>query len=217
MSIKETSISSDSRAASKHRTYITILETYVAILGTILGLVFTWSQLRISQNEDDRSRRAEPLSYTLEAVNTHYQYDIQQEGVAMSIPAPSLRLHVTHGSLSSITAISFDGSAFHELSDLPILDRWEGCTVDVTMPAESLIVNGNLVYDYFFLFLQPTEGENQLDLICNTISLDTQEVQTSIFHPIALAQLSYLADSPQKELLLVYNALLNDFKGLGLL
>lgn len=46
MSIKETPISSDSRAASKHRTYITILETYVAILGTILGLVFTWSQLR---------------------------------------------------------------------------------------------------------------------------------------------------------------------------
>ena len=53
MSIKETPISSDSRAASKHRTYITILETYVAILGTILGLVFTWSQLRLSQNEDD--------------------------------------------------------------------------------------------------------------------------------------------------------------------
>lgn len=88
MSIKETPISSDSRAASKHRTYITILETYVAILGTILGLVFTWSQLRLSQNEDDRSRRAEPLSYTLEAVNTHYQYDIQQDGVAMSIPHP---------------------------------------------------------------------------------------------------------------------------------
>lgn len=68
-----------------------------------------------------------------------------------------------------------------------------------------------------FSFPPTYRGENQLDLICNTISLDTQEVQTSIFHPIALTQLSYLADSPQKELLLVYNALLNDFKGLGLL
>ena len=108
MSIKETPTLSDSKAASKHSTYITIFHTYVAILGTILGLVFTWSQLRISQNEEDRSRRAEPLSYTLEAVNTHYRYDIQQEGVTMSIPAPSLRLRVTHGSLSSITAISFE-------------------------------------------------------------------------------------------------------------
>ncbi len=204
-------------SASRHMTYTTILGTYVTILGTILGLLFTWTQLRIAHNQEDRARRSEPLSYSLASKNTHYQYDIQQDGTAVSLPAPSLQLQVSHGSLHSITAISFDGTGFYELSSLPMQDSWNGCTVDITMPAQSVVIDGNLIYDYFFLFLEPTEGPCQLDLICNIISLDTQTVESIIYHPISLVQLEYLSEGPQQKILSVYAALMERFKDLDLL
>lgn len=190
---------------------------YVTVLGTILGIMFTWSQLRIAHSAEDRARRAEPLSYTLEAVNTHYQYDIQSNNISASLPAPSFRLQVTHGSLHSITAISFDGDEFHELSSLPMQDRWRHCTADITMPSQSVIVDGNTVYDYFFLFLEPTEGQCRLDLIYTIIDLDTQQVQSSVLHPISLAQLDFLDEGPKKEMLSVYNVLQEKITQLALL
>lgn len=195
------------RDISKHAAYASMLGTYVTVLGTILGIVFTWSQLRIAHSEEERARRAEPLAYTLEAVNTHYQYEVQSGNITASFPAPSFRLRVTHGSLHSITAISFDGSDFHELSTLPIQDRWNGCSVDITMPSQSIIVNGDTVYDYFFLFLEPAEGPHQLDLVCSIIDLNTQQVRNRILHPISLAQLDFLSEGPEKQMLSVYDIL----------
>lgn len=202
---------------SKRVAYTTILGTYVTVLGTILGIMFTWSQLRIAHSAEDRARRAEPLSYTLEAVNTHYQYDIQSNSIAASLPAPSFRLQVTHGNLHSITAISFDGNKFHQLSSLPIQDRWNHCSVDITMPAQAIIVDGNTVYDYFFLFLEPTEGPCRLDLVYTTIDLDTQQVHSSILYPVSLVQLDFLAAGPQREMLSVYNTLQKNLTQLALL
>ena len=95
----------DETTASRHMSYLTILGTYMTIFGTVLGLVLSWGQLRLAHIESERARRAEPLSYSLEAVDTHYQYEIQKDGASMSIPAPSTRLQVSHGSLHSITAI----------------------------------------------------------------------------------------------------------------
>ena len=69
-------------------SYLTILGTYMTIFGTVLGLVLSWGQLRLAHIESERARRAEPLSYSLEAVDTHYQYEIQKDGASMSIPAP---------------------------------------------------------------------------------------------------------------------------------
>lgn len=83
------------RDISRRVARTTILGTYVTVLGTILGIMFTWSQLRIANSAEDRAQRAEPLSYTLEAVNTHYQYDIQADDITASFPAPSFRLQVT--------------------------------------------------------------------------------------------------------------------------
>lgn len=94
----------DETTASRHMSYLTILGTYMTIFGTVLGLVLSWGQLRLAHIESERARRAEPLSYSLEAVDTHYQYEIQKDGASMSIPAPSTRLQVSHGSLHSITA-----------------------------------------------------------------------------------------------------------------
>ena len=78
----------DETTASRHMSYLTILGTYMTIFGTVLGLVLSWGQLRLAHIESERARRAEPLSYSLEAVDTHYQYEIQKDGASMSIPAP---------------------------------------------------------------------------------------------------------------------------------
>ena len=40
----------------------------MTIFGTVLGLVLSWGQLRLAHIESERARRAEPLSYSLEAV-----------------------------------------------------------------------------------------------------------------------------------------------------
>lgn len=184
---------------------------------TVLGLVLSWGQLRLAHIESERARRAEPLSYSLEAVDTHYQYEIQKDGAPMSIPAPSTRLQVSHGSLHSITAICFDGTTMHELAQLPIQDSWDGCVVDVTMPPKAVIPEEGLIHDYFFLFLEPTEGEGRLDLICNTISLETQEVQSRVYHPISLIQLDYLPEGPVREMLSAYAVLQERLGDLGLI
>ena len=62
----------DETTASRHMSYLTILGTYMTIFGTVLGLVLSWGQLRLAHIESERARRAEPLSYSLEAVDTHY-------------------------------------------------------------------------------------------------------------------------------------------------
>ena len=215
MRINHTETSTSPR--SRHTTYITVLSTYITIVGTVVGLLFTWSQLRIAQNEEVRARRSEPLAYTLEAVDTHYQYSIQTGSTVAEISAPSLRLRLTHGSLHAITAICFDGTAFHQIAPLPFQDDWEDCTVDITMPPQAVIADAAFIYDYFFLFLEPVEGQNQLDLICNTICLDTQEVQSSVYHPVSLVQLDFLSDGPQREMLSVYATLYQKLSDLGML
>ena len=83
----------DETTASRHMSYLTILGTYMTIFGTVLGLVLSWGQLRLAHIESERARRAEPLSYSLEAVDTHYQYEIQKDGAsrsAMAASTPSL-------------------------------------------------------------------------------------------------------------------------------
>ena len=193
------------------------VEIYVTILGTVLGLLLTWSQLRIARSEEMRAQRTEPLSYTLQTEDTHYVYEITLEGRSRTVPAPSLRLQVTHGSLHSITAISFDGTIFHQMERLPIQDSWRSCLVDITMPPQAVLTEGELVCDYFFLYLEPTAGQGQLDLICNTISLSDGTVASQVLHRIDLAELEYLPQGAQREMLEVYSLLFDELKALGLL
>ena len=197
--------------------HLTKLEVCVTVFGTVLGLLLTWSQLRIARSGEERAQREEPLAYTLEAAQSRYEYEIQREGESIRIPAPSLRLKVTHGSLDTVTAITFDGTRVYELAVLPVRESWQGCVVDIAVPPEALIVDGETVYDYFFLFLEPTQGENQLDLICSTVDLEEQTVRCSTFHRVALVQLSYGADGPQGQMLQVYDDLRRELERLGLL
>lgn len=205
----------DGRGAS-HKSCLAVWGAYVTILGTVMSLVFTWCQLRIAREGEERARRTEPLAYTLEAIDTHYEYEIRQGERAVSVPAPSLRLRVTHGSLHAITVISFDGTAFYELSELPVRDGWENCTVDITVPPHTAAAEGDLVYDYFFLYLEPSEGPCRLDLICSTVSMDTREVESGVFHPAALAQTEFLPDGIRREMFLAYRVLYKSMQELEL-
>lgn len=201
---------------SGHMSFANILGTYAALAGTLFGLFFTRSQLRIAESEEARARRAEPLAYTLEAVDTHYQYEIQWDGGAASIPAPAYRLRVSHGSLRSVTAISFDGREFHELRTLPMEDEWEGGPLDIAMPAQYVVEDG-VAYDYFFLFLEPVEGPSQLDLVCTEISLDTWETGSSVQRCIDLARRDFLPPGAQRDMLETYSVLRDTLKSLELL
>lgn len=152
------------------------------------------------------------------ALSRHISYSkVLGTYVTISIPAPAFRLQVSHGSLHRVTAISFDGSKFHELSTLPMKDGWDGCALDIAMPAQSVIVEGKRVYDYFFLFLEPAQGPCQLDLVCTEISLDTRETRSRVLGCIDLAQLEYLPAGAQREMLGVYSTLRDTLKSLELL
>ena len=107
--------------------------------------MLSWGQLRLAHIESERARRAEPLSYSLEAVDTHYQYEIQKDGASMSIPAPSTRLQVSHGSLHSITAICFDGTTMHELAQLPIQTVGMGALWMSLLPPKAVIPEAGLI------------------------------------------------------------------------
>ncbi len=202
--------------SSRHRSCLAVWGAYVTILGTVISLIFAWCQLRVAREGEERARRTEPLAYTLEAIETHYEYEIRQREQVVTIPAPSLRLQVTHGSLHAVTVISFDGSAFYEISELPFQDSWKDCVVDITVPPHAAAEEGGVVYDYFFLYLEPSEGRRQLDLICTTIALDTREIQSCVFHPVALAQTGFLPDGPRGEMLSAYDALYERLRELDL-
>lgn len=205
------------KSQSRGARVLSRLELYITIVGTILGLLFTWSQLRIAHSEEERARRMEPLSYILQAVDTHYVYELAMDGEQRSIAAPSLRLQVTHGSLHTVTAISCDGTRFYQMSTLPIQDSWKGCVVDITLPSQAIAREGDTIYDYFFLFLQPAEGEAQLDLIYNAISVEKQEVTSHILHRIDLVRLEAQPQGAEREMMEVYAKLSDQLAGLGLL
>ena len=85
------------------------------------------------------------------------------------------------------------------------------------MPPQAVLTEGELVYDYFFLYLEPAAGQGQLDLICNIISLSDGTVDSQVLRRIDLAELEYLPQGAQREMLEVYSLLFDRLKALGLL
>lgn len=193
------------------------LEIYVTIVGTILGMLFTWSQLRIAQSEEERAQRTEPLTYTLQTVNTHYEYEIEQDGEKQTLPAPSLRLKVIHGSLHAVTAISYDGTTVYDMETPSIQDNWSGMMVDITLPPRVITQEKGILYDYFFLYLEPVEGAARLDLIYNAVSPETKETNGYVVHQIDMLRLKGGAQGAQREMLEVYAQLTEQLEELGCL
>ena len=192
-------------------------KSIVDIFCAVFGILLTLSQISIAMTSYKLSARAEALSFQLQAVEGNYQYEIIEDGNSSTIPAPSLRLSVEHGALRAITVIQTDGVMCPSVSTLPMQSRWDGCIVDTTFPPDTVIVEGDLIYDYAFLFLEPAEGDSELLLVYCIVSRSTQEVQTCFQRPVSLLRMNSQTDDAMRQMLSVYRSLLAQMADLDLL
>lgn len=180
----------------------------VSIAALLISSIFSIAQLKQAVIAEQRESREQPLTYTLEQISTHYTYQIQYEGTAFACPAPSLRLKVETGALRSITVILFDGTHYQEIAELPAKRDWDGCYVELTTPApQKPLVENNSLYEYFFLYLEPMSGRPVIDMVCNSINMDSQDVASKIFHRTSLLKADTLEASAERTMLLAYRAL----------
>ena len=191
--------------------------TYLTILFTVIGLLFSWSQLRLAQTQTELALRGEPLGYELSFTPSGYNYAISREGETLSVPAASLRLQVTHGNLHAATVISCDGSSFCELYRLQNPVEWRSSLVEIDLEPKAVLADTEEIYDYFFLYLEPVSGAPRLDLVYTVIGLDEAQSQPTILYPVSLLQLDYLPEGPRREMLSTYQALWSRMQELGLL
>ena len=192
-------------------------KSIVDIFCAVFGILLTLSQISIAMTSYKLSARAEALSFQLQAVEGNYQYEIIEDGNSSTIPAPSLRLSVEHGALQAVTVIQTDGVMCPSVSTLPMQSRWDGCIVDITFPPDTVIVEGDLIYDYAFLFLEPAEGDSELLLVYCIVSRSTQEVQTCFQRPVSLLRMNSQTDDAMRQMLSVYRSLLTQMADLDLL
>lgn len=139
------------------------------------------------------------MTYVLEQVDSEYAYQITYGGKQFECPAPSSRLSVQSGALRAITALSYDGSNYEEISILLVRRDWDKCEyeIDVPPPAAPLVAEG-LVYNYYFLYIEPVSGAPTLDLVCNEINLESGGVTAKIYKQIHLLKLKTLDASPEQ-------------------
>ena len=189
----------------------------IGMICAVCGVFLTMSQISIARTTAKQAARAEALSFQLQAVEGHYQYEIIEDGNTCTIPAPSLRLSVEHGALRAVTVIQTDGVMCPSVSTLPMQSRWDGCIVDITFPPDTVIVEGDLIYDYAFLFLEPAEGDSELLLVYCIVSRSTQEVQTCFQRPVSLLRMNSQTDDAMRQMLSVYRSLLTQMADLDLL
>lgn len=192
-------------------------KSIVDIFCAVFGILLTLSQISIAMTSYQLAARAEALSFQLQAVEGHYQYEIIEDGNISSIPAPSLRLSVEHGALRAVTLIQTDGVMCPSVSTLPMQSRWDGCSVDIAFPPDTVLVEGDLIYDYAFLFLEPAEGDSELLLVYCIVSRSTQAVQTCFQRPVSLLRLDAQPNGAMKQMLSVYRSLLSQLSSLQLL
>ena len=63
-------------------------KSIVDIFCAVFGILLTLSQISIAMTSYQLAARAEALSFQLQAVEGHYQYEIIEDGNISSIPAP---------------------------------------------------------------------------------------------------------------------------------
>ena len=187
----------------------------VSVLSLIFGSLFSWAQLRQAKTAELREVRQQELTYVLETAPSQYLYQITTPEAQLEIAAPALRLSVETGSLQSVTAIVYDGTHYQTVGSCLIRRSRNDCFVDNTaVPLETPLTDGQRAYDYFFLYLEPMTGDPVLDLVCNTIDLETLEVQTTVSHRLSLLMLDPDSSSPQQVMLQAYQSLYEDLKKL---
>ena len=172
---------------------VPVIISAIALIVSIINCIMTFSLAKISER---RAVQNQPLAYSITTENLGMEYTYTYNGEEITIPAPSIKLKITTGAICSVTPIRFDDSGIKveetvtfELED-SLLDKEYYLAIDTESPGEVLF-EGEIAYDYSFLYIQPLSGDPILDLICHEINLATGTVQSRVYHRIDLLSADY--------------------------
>lgn len=190
---------------------IPVVVSVIALVVSILNCFMTFSLTMVSER---RAVQNQTLAYSITTENLGMTYNYTYNGEDIVIPAPTIKLKITTGAICSVTPIRFDDSGLNvaqtvtfEVED-SLLDKEYYLTIDTESPGE-IIFEGEIAYDYSFLYIQPLSGEPILDLVCHKINLSTGMVQSRVYHRIDLLAADYQDSSVFSEILKKYEQLHN--------
>lgn len=202
-----------------------ILKGVVSVVVSIVSIFLTCAQYRISKTAEQREQRERGFSYSMDVIyekidngQSRYNYHLQD---GREIPAPLMQITVLTGDYKTMTGILYDGTTYQDISSFSSdpekrkdLDSHMSVSV-IDKILETPLVQDDILYDYFFLYVEPVTGEPFLDLICNEVNLITEELERQVYyHRTDLLELDTLEDSPKKTMLSVYAKLYENIQNL---
>lgn len=168
-----------------------IIPIAISILSLIISAINVYMTFSLTSASERREVQTQALSYSIVTEFTGmkyvYTYNVEEKEAA----APALRLKVTSGAICTVTPIRFNENGIHVAETMPttaedtLLDKKYYVRIDSDSP-EKLVFEGEIAYDYFFLFIQPLSGEPILDLVCHQIHMPTGKVKSQVYHSIHL-------------------------------
>lgn len=176
---------------------IPIVVSVISLIVSIINSIMTFSLTMASER---RAIQNQALAYSITTEDLGMKYTYTYNGEERVVPAPSLKLKIATGAICSVTPIQFDDSGIKINETVTfevensLVDREYYVTIDSESPGE-VIFEGEIAYDYSFLYIQPLSGEPILDMVCHKINLSTGEIRSRVYHRIDLLGTDY-QDSP---------------------
>ncbi len=169
-----------------------ILTGVVSVVVGIVSMFLACAQYRISEIAEQRAQRERGFSYSMDVVyeeidngQSRYNYHLQD---GREIPAPLTRITVLTGDFKTMTGILYDGTTYQDISNFSSdpekrkkLDSHISVSV-INDVLETPLVQDDIFYDYFFLYVEPVTGESFLDLICNEVNLITEKLERQVYY-----------------------------------
>lgn len=173
--------------------YAVQLASVIAVLVALYNVRIGLESLELAYKQDARNERSQPILYETSFERSSMVYHIRTEdNREFELPVLSPRVRVLSGAIKRITAISFDGKKYGTISSLTMRPEWNSeysVGVDVA-PLEAPLVEEDIYYDNFYLYIEPVEGDPQLDLVCAKVDLLVKEVaETNVYTWLSLLKL----------------------------
>ncbi len=168
-----------------------IIPIIISILSLIISAINVYMIFSLTYASERREVQTQTLSYSLVPEFAGMKYMYTYNGEEKEAEAPTLKLKVNSGAICTVTPIRFDENGIHVVPTVPmavedtLLDKEYYVRIDSDSPGK-VIFEGEIAYDYFFLFIQPLSGEPILDLVCHRIHMPTGQVGSRVYHRIDL-------------------------------
>lgn len=175
-----------------HKTDIwKIIPITISILSLIISAINVYMTFSLTSASERREVQNQTLSYSLVSEYKGMKYTYTYNGEKKETRAPTMILKVTSGAICTVTPIRFNENGIYVAETVTpyaegsLLDKEYFLTIDSDSPGE-VDIEGEIAYDYFFLYIQPLSGEPILDLVCHRINVLTEKVETRVYHRIDL-------------------------------